>query len=180
MTELVTALMGIFIFTGVAMGPADLEAKAVSAPSYTVSMTGYNAVPGQTDSDPFTTASGAYSDPDVVAARSRDLAEELPFGTVIAIEPTDTSSPGCGYPAVADQVGLRVVADTMNARFTKKIDILFHNKMDDGRNPAKVFGKCEGVHVRVVGKIDVNKMPKNQSELALAVGLYTAKYAVAK
>ena len=179
MSETITALLGLFIFTSVAMGPAPLEAKAPATQSYLVSMTGYNAVPGQTDGDPYTTASGAYSDPDVVAARSRDLADELPFGTVIAIEPTDTSAPGCGYPQVAGQIGYRVVADTMNSRFTKKIDILFNNSDGSGHNPAKIFGSCQNVRVRVVGHVDINHMPKSQSELAAAIDPGSARYAVA-
>ena len=82
---LVTALTGFFVFAGVGGISTDTLMKAESTqaptyPTYSVAMTGYNAVPEQTDSDPTTTASGAYSDPDVVAARSVDLADELQIG----------------------------------------------------------------------------------------------------
>ncbi len=140
-------------------------------------MTAYNAVPWQTDEDPFTTASGAYSNPDIIAARSRDLADELPFGTVISITAA-SSSPNCGYEVVGDMIGLRVIADTMHARMTKKIDILFDidaKAKVGGKqvSAAKAFGVCKNVTIEVVGKIDTKRMPKNQLELQLALGRAT-------
>ena len=69
--------MGFFLFSG-----ANLAFPLSAAPSFTVTLTAYNAVPAQTDSDPFTTASGMYSNPDLVAARSplhsRKQGVELP------------------------------------------------------------------------------------------------------
>lgn len=138
-------------------------------------MTGYNAVPDQTDGDPLTTASGSFSDPDVVAARSEDLADELPFGTVISITPSATSSPNCGFDLVDGMVGLRVIADTMNARMHQKIDILLDSDMKvkvGGKptNPAKALGVCKDMTIEVVGHVDPKHMPKNQTELKLALG----------
>jgi 3D (Asp-Asp-Asp) domain-containing protein len=129
-------------------------------PTYTVAMTAYNAVPEQTDGDPHITASGAYSNPEVVAARSVDLAEDLPFGTVIQITAASTT-PGCGIDAVGDRVGYRVIADSMNSRMKNKIDILF-----DQHKTARTFGVCQEVQIKVVGQVDIKNMPKTQDELA--------------
>lgn len=169
--------MGFLLFTK--GGPVALPepVQPLHIPSYAVTLTAYNAVPEQTDSDPFVTASGAYSNPQVVAARSRDLAEELPFGTIVSIE-GPAEGKGCGYSVVRPLVGYRVIADTMNARFTKRVDVLFSDtanyKMADGstKNAGVVFGVCEGAKVSVVGKIDITKpsnMPRTQAELAMIV-----------
>jgi len=144
--------------------------------TYSVAMTGYNAVPEQTDSEPNVTASGAFSNPDIVAARSVDLADELPFGTVIEIVPsTATSTPNCGLSVVGPFLGFRVVADSMNARKRNQIDILFDSDVSarvGGKrmNPAITLGKCSNVSIRVVGHVDVKKMPKSQIELMAAIG----------
>lgn len=154
---------------------ADATPAPVALPTYTVAMTAYNAVPGQTDDTPHITASGAFSNPDLIAARSRDLAEQLPFGTVIEVISTDESN-NCGFELVKDQIGLRVIGDVMNARMSNKIDILF-DTTDTARaggktlNAARVLGRCSGVEIRVVGKIDIREMPKSQQELRLAVGV---------
>ena len=57
----------LLLSSGAAAMPA--RAAAPTLPSYTVTLTAYNAVPAQTDSNPLETASGAYSNPEVVAAR---------------------------------------------------------------------------------------------------------------
>lgn len=172
---LTTALIGLFLLSG----PAS---STPSMPPMHVAMTGYNAVPEQTDEDPFTTASGAFSDPDIVAARSVDLAEDLPFGTVIKVVPA-TSTPNCGASLVNDFIGLRVIADSMHPRKHNQIDIMFH--ADDyvragGKmvNPAIAFGVCKDVEIQVVGKIDTKNMPRSQQELAKMVG--KVQLAVAK
>ena len=172
-TFILTGLMAFFILTG--------GAGHASAPEFTTiitSLTGYNAVPAQTDGDPTTTASGAYSNPNVVAARSRDLADTLPFGTVIQIMPTDERSDSCGLNVVGNDIGYRVIADTMNARITNTIDVLFavgDTIQYNGKavNAARVLGTCSDVTVRIVGTIDLSrpsKLPKTQSELAAMVG----------
>lgn len=175
------ALIGLLTFSGstgaLANVPQTVQAQEDPAPAvlatYQVAMTSYNAVPAQTKADPSTTASGAYSNPEVVAARSRDLASELPFGTVIRIDAA-TSTPNCGYGAVSDQVGYRVIADTMAQRMTNKIDILLDqdNTVSIGGkslNPSRVLGLCRGVKISVVGHIDISDMPKTQTELAAMV-----------
>jgi 3D (Asp-Asp-Asp) domain-containing protein len=148
------------------------------APSLLVTMTAYNAVPDQTDGDPTITASGAFSNPEVVAARSRDLAEELPFGTVIRIERTSKDTPNCRFSEVEHQIGYRVIADTMHSRWTKKVDILLNEDntvADHGveRNPGVVLGVCSDVTITVVGSVDVGRMPTSQAELAKMFGKAT-------
>lgn len=117
------------------------------------------------------TASGARSNPEVVAARSRDLGTELPFGTVIALERTHADTPRCQFSKVDHLIGYRVIADTMNARFTNKVDVLFpaDETVAVGTrvvNPSIALGVCDQVQMRVVGKVDVNNMPATQEELA--------------
>lgn len=159
-------------------GAATLHASAAMAPdlqTYPVTLTAYNAVPEQTDNSPFETASGAYSNPEVVAARSQDLKDELPFGTIIEINgPTDPNN-SCGYNVVEPIVGYRIIADTMNARYTNRIDILFHTKSNyltkDGKmkNAGMILGICNGSSIRVMGHMNINKIPKTQAELAAIV-----------
>ncbi len=192
----VAALMGFIFMPGNASAPtpvvmASSTAKVASkesdepskrlatsreaASSHLVSMTAYNALPGQTDGDPSTTASGAYSNPEVVAARSRDLAEELPFGTVIRVERTAKDTPGCRFSQVESQIGYRVIADTMHQRWTHKIDILLDENNTvpvEGRelNPGIALGVCSDVKVTVVGSVDINRMPTTQAELQKMFG----------
>lgn len=171
--------MGIFLLSGtLSTVPATTTPIAIMSPSHTVTLTAYNAVPEQTDDDPFVTASGAYSNPDIVAARSRDLAEMLPFGTIIEIIGPTTSNNSCGYDVVAPIIGYRVIADTMNARYTDRIDILFHTDSNysrkDGstKNASKILGICTGASIRVVGYVDIRRQsntPKTQRELAALV-----------
>lgn len=151
--------------------------------SYTVKLTAYNAVPGQTDGDPLVTASGAYSNPEVVAARSRDLAASLPFGTVIALERTAIDTPRCQFDKVEHLIGYRVIADSMNSRFTQKLDVLLpidETVSVDGRmvSASRALGVCDQVNVRVVGKVNVKDIPASQSELARLID--GAELAVAK
>ena len=170
--------MGFLLLSGGAYTPVNTQ-KAVAESEYTVTLTAYNAVPEQTDGNPFETASGAYSNPEVVAARSRDFADELPFGTIIELEGSNISSGNtCGYSVVAPRIGYRVIADTMNARYTNRIDVLFHTKADytttdkGMKNTAQVLGICKGATIRVVGYVDIknpNRLPKTQKELVALI-----------
>ena len=166
--------MGFLLFSG-NVGATPIEANALVLPNYAVTLTAYNAVPEQTDDDPLVTASGAYSNPEIIAARSRDLADKLPFGTIIEIVGPSSLNNSCGYDIVAPIIGYRVIADSMNARYTSRIDILFHTesnyKMADGKikNAGNVLGICSGASVRVVGYIGINRIPKTQAELARLV-----------
>lgn len=142
-----------------------------AAPTYHVKLTGYNAVPSQTDGDPSTTAAGVSSNPEVIAARSQDLAGTLPFGTVIEITRTATDTPGCNFHKVEPQIGYRVIADTMNARWSNRIDVELdqHDKVKvDGRaiNPGVALGVCSNVTVKIVGRIKLDDIPDTQEELA--------------
>jgi len=176
-----SALTGLFVWSSVATGPLAVASttKIVipELPTYSVSMTGYNAVPEQTDGDPMTTASGAYSNPEIIAARSLDLADELPFGTVIEIiAQNSTSTPNCGFSVVKKYMGLRVIGDSMHPRKRNQIDVMFHTEpvvRAAGRvvNPAVALGVCKGIEIRVVGKVSIKSIPKTQKALRLAVGL---------
>jgi len=172
------ALTGFFVWSGIG-GTASQPATAVLSQTnavteiLSVKLTGYNAVPEQTDGDPHTTASGAFSNPEVIAARSRDLAETLPFGTVISFEAPDKKEFSCGYKTVEHLVGYRVIADTMHERKEKQIDVLFDmaNAVDVGgkaTNPAVATGICN-LTVRVVGKIPLKEIPATQEDLAKLV-----------
>ena len=175
------ALMGFLLLSG-AMGISPSPALAPRmpvSPTHVVTLTAYNAVPEQTDSDPLVTASGAFSNPEIVAARSRDLASELPFGTIIEIVGPSVSHNSCGYDIVAPIIGYRVIADTMNARYTSRIDVLFDTESNyslangNVKNAGVILGICDGVSIRVVGRIDVKNMhrlPKTQKELAALIG----------
>jgi 3D (Asp-Asp-Asp) domain-containing protein len=169
------ALMGFLLLSG---GTPSAEAKEEPViPSYTVALTGYNAVPEQTDDSPFETASGAYSNPEIIAARTVDLAEELPFGTIIEIDgSTSSSGDDCGYQMVKSHIGYRVIGDSMNRRLTNRVDVLFSTDANYTgkttgvvRNAADVIGICRGTTVRVVGYVDVNRIPKTQAELVQLV-----------
>ncbi|MEK7554070.1 MAG: hypothetical protein AAB517_01750 [Patescibacteria group bacterium] len=165
--------MGFLLLSGL---PAHAQApSAFVKPSYAVTLTAYNAVPEQTDNDPLITASGAFSNPEIVAARSSDLADELPFGTIVEIAGPSVSNNSCGYKIVSPIIGYRVIADTMNARYTNRIDILFHADsnytMAGGavKNAGTVLGVCSGASIRIVGQADINHIPKTQKELAALV-----------
>lgn len=156
--------------------PKTVAPAAPTKPSYTVALTAYNAEPDQTDENPFETASGAYSNPEIIMARSVDMADKLPFGTIVELSGSDiTSGDECGYDLVASHIGYRVIEDSMNAKFTKRIDVLFDSKANyvspngKSRNVANVLGICKGVTVRVVGYVDINHLPKTQSALAALV-----------
>ena len=86
-----------------------------------VTATMYNAVENQCDSDPLTTAGMYHIDPKKASdykwvALSRDLLKrwggQFDYGDTIRIENAGEKS------------GVYTVVDTMNPRFTKKIDIL--------------------------------------------------------
>lgn len=175
--------MGFSLLLGSASLPLGIAAlsnqtapAAPEKPSYTVALTAYNAVPNQTDDTPFETASGAYSNPEVVAARTRDLADKLPFGTIIEIDgSTSSSGDDCGYDMVAKHIGYRVIEDSMNARLTNRVDVLlgtdinYTSQKGNVRNAADVLGICKGTTIRIVGYVDVNHIPKTQAELARLV-----------
>ncbi len=189
MPVITIALMGFFALTGGSAAPVE-AAPTVSAESaeiialkeetafasaqgdevYTVKLTSYNAVPEQTDANPHETASGAYTNPEVVAARSIDLAEALPWGTVIAIERASEDTSNCGYGKAEHLIGYRVVADSMHTRKRAQIDVLL-NPADTvavrGKemNPSLALGICDGVTIRVMGKLDIKEIPETQEEL---------------
>ena len=177
-----TALMGLFVLTAPVtinpMGGAAFPQATAPAPSYSVAMTGYNAVDEQTDGDPLVTASGAFSNPEIIAARSVDLAGELPFGTVVEITRASTSTATCGYSLVDNMIGLRVIADSMHPRKRNQIDILFDTDStvrSGGKdmNAANVLGMCKDVHIKIVGYVNVNHLPHTQADLKARIDKQT-------
>jgi 3D (Asp-Asp-Asp) domain-containing protein len=150
-------------------------APLTTAAAYTVTLTSYNAVPAQTSPTPWITASGAASNSQVIAARSRDLASKLPYGTIIAIYgPSTDEGPNCGYDSVQNLIGYRVIADSMAARMHNKVDVMLnqHDKVAVGGqmiNPAVALGACTGVTVQVVGYVDPSAIPATQAQLASIV-----------
>lgn len=84
----------------------------------------YQAVQGQCDDDPFTTASGyrinvrkVKSGETKIVAVSRDLLKIYPYGSTIYVhQPVHLR-------------GCYKVEDTMNKRFTNRIDFLVHDKI---------------------------------------------------
>jgi 3D (Asp-Asp-Asp) domain-containing protein len=171
--------MGFLLFSGSAMAQP-VQAEALKQPSYVVALTAYNAVSEQTDGNPLETASGAYSNPEVIAARSQDLASELPFGTIIELDGPAAAQENCGFGVVAARIGYRVIGDAMNARYTNRVDVLLHTDkdyttIDKGmKNAAEILGICKGVTVRVVGYVDINHIPTTQAALAKLVAGGTA------
>lgn len=138
--------------------------------TFSVLLTSYNAVPEQTDHNPSITASGAYSNPEVIAARSVDLASDLPFGTVVEISRAADDTERCHFKTVSHQIGYRVIADSMHSRKRNQVDVLLdpqntvivHGKET---NPSVALGMCSDVTIRVVGRIKVSDIPQTQEEL---------------
>lgn len=164
---------------------SSLVAPAKADVTLTVRLTSYNAVPEQTDGDPTVTASGIPSNPEVIAARSHDLATSLPFGTVIALYRADNDTPGCGFKKVEHLIGYRVIADTTAKRFSKRVDVEFdqNDKVRvEGKkmNPSRAMGLCSNVTVKVLGKLPLNSIPDTQDELAALVDASQEKIAFAK
>lgn len=182
---LIAALAAVLLVpaaAGANASGAKTSAQTSSDPTLTVSMTAYNAVPAQTDSTPDTTSIGAYTNPSIIAARSDDLASELPYGTVIEVESAGSSA-SCGYGSVGSEIGLRVIADAMNVKEHDKVDILLPQKQTSAsgktENPADVLGLCKDVTIKIVGHINVSDIPQTQGELASALDS-SAQLAVAK
>lgn len=178
-----TALAGLLLLSNSSIADATSTSWTKVAPkeeptykSLTVLMSGYNALPGQTDDTPDVTASGTKPIPGVTAARSQDLAGELPYGTVIELVHTEKAlaSNGCGLSVLDGVEGYRVITDAMHPRKTNQIDLVFSTTrtvQHGGRelNRAQVFGLCDGMEVRIVGFIDLKDLPQSQGELKLAL-----------
>lgn len=95
--------------------------------SHDVHATVYNAVPEQTNSDPSHTAtmfrldlSNPYKHR--IVALSRDLLKIYPYHSIVCIT-------GTAYD------GEYIVEDTMNKRYTNRIDLLINSEMQIGNWP---------------------------------------------
>ena len=154
-----------------------LPASILTPATYSVTLTSYNAVADQTSPTPWITASGAHTNPEVIAARSHGLASQLPFGTIIAIMGPSSADDGpyCGYSSVSRLIGYRVIADTTNARFiAPRIDVQLdqNEKVNIGGkliNPSVALGACTGVQIQVVGYVSPQHIPQTQAALAALV-----------
>lgn len=90
--------------------------------THTVRATGYSSTPDQTDSTPFTTASGTRVRDGIIAANIYFNGRRIPFGTLVRI------------PEIyGDKIF--VVEDRMNIRYKNNIDIWFPE-----RSLARTFG----------------------------------------
>lgn len=112
-----------------------LIAFNVNAQKQKVHCTVYNAVPAQTNSDPSHTAtmfkldlSNPYKHK--IVALSRDLLKKFPYHSKVQIE-------GTAYD------GIYIVEDTMNKRYTDRIDILINLEMQIGSWPNVTITKIE-------------------------------------
>jgi 3D (Asp-Asp-Asp) domain-containing protein len=148
--------------------------SADDAETFSVLLTSYNAVPEQTDGNPLVTASGAFSNPEVIAAVSKDLKAAMPFGTIIEISRTAKDTERCHFAKVEPLIGYRVIADSMHSRKTNQVDVLLDASDTvtvNGKaiNPSVALGMCSDVSIRVVGRIKVSDIPATQEELRLMV-----------
>ena len=109
-------ILGLFMVSFSSSGKDQLVGNYKIVKTDMVIATAYNSLEGQTDSTPWTTASGTRCREGVIAAN------HLPIGTKVLID---------GY---GDRVF--TVEDRMNARYKKRIDIWF-GSYDD----AMKFGK---------------------------------------
>jgi len=192
MPVITIALMGFFAFTGgpaaspeattesvasetaeysaIALHETPVLARSQANDVYTVKLTSYNAVPEQTDSTPNVTASGAPTNPEVMAARSVDLKGALPWGTVIALERTASDTENCHYGKVEHLIGYRVIGDSMHSRKRSQIDVLLDQNdtvVVNGKevNPSVALGVCTDVTIRVIGSLSIKELPETQEEL---------------
>ena len=99
-----------------ALGPKGIPINYKVVDKGTILASAYNSLPGQTDSSPWTTASGTRCREGVIASN------HFPIGTKIYLE---------GPKGFKGKVF--VVEDRMNKRYGKKIDIWFRH-YDDARN----------------------------------------------
>lgn len=139
-----------------AMLPSFAGLHSAEKPAYTLLSTAYNSLPEQTDDTPFETATGEQTQPGIIAL-SRDLLEEIPYGSVVEIvdvRPRVEEPNGCGatmttirrmetYPGLT--AGQFRVADTMHRRKTEQLDMWLEHYDDAIR-----WGRCEVTIVPVL------------------------------
>jgi len=99
-----------------------------------VTVTSYNSLVGQTDSTPNITATGTRTRYGVVAV-SRDLVRAYGYGAKLKIVSWNRIN-GCN-PNIIPANTVFIIEDTMNARFSRKIDIWLPT-----RTQSINFGKC--------------------------------------
>jgi 3D (Asp-Asp-Asp) domain-containing protein len=98
------------------------DMSSFSLASTTVTVTAYSATESETDDTPDLTADMSNSRIGLIAV-SRDMLSYLDYGQVVVLPP----------------YGIFRVSDTMNPRFTHRVDILHSSKRS-----AKLFGRHDG------------------------------------
>jgi len=97
-------------------------------PTYRVRATGYNSHASQTDSTPFITATGARTQPGIIAV-SRDLLdEEIPYGSLVRLKDLGNFHNGRGHGKHQDFLDAQdifIVEDTLHWRKRNQIDVWF-------------------------------------------------------
>jgi 3D (Asp-Asp-Asp) domain-containing protein len=97
-------------------------------PSLILKATGYNSAVNQTDTTPFTTATGARTRWGIIAV-SRDLLEQsIPYGSLVRIHDLGGYRNGRGhgrFQGLLDEQRLFIVEDTMHRRKRQQIDVWF-------------------------------------------------------
>lgn len=137
------ALVGRAATAKAAVKAAVRRKVATTGPTYTVTATAYEAVPGQTDDEPFVTADNSFIKPHYGShkrwmALSRDLLRQwggkFRYGDKVRVT---------GMPNNLD--GVYTVHDTMNRRHRHCMDVLVHpsERLD-------VF--CKGIKIQKVSQ----------------------------
>jgi 3D (Asp-Asp-Asp) domain-containing protein len=102
--------------------------SAWAAKSFIVTSTAYTSSVRETDSTPFITATGARTRFGIVAV-SRDLLPMLPYGSQVRLEDLGSvSGRGRGQFDYLFRNTIFVVEDTMNPRFSWRMDIWMPNR----------------------------------------------------
>ena len=110
--------------------------KKIVTDKIKVRVTSYNPEVAQNDSSPCIGANGtdvcklAKSGVKLIAV-SRDLRKKFPYGTMARVESDNPSIAGCYQ-----------VEDTMNARFTKRIDLFFLTRKENKGGYAFISNNC--------------------------------------
>lgn len=102
--------------------------SAWAASTFVVTSTAYTSSLRETDSTPFITATGARTRFGIVAV-SRDLLPTLPYGSQVRLEDLGSvSGRGRGQFDYLFRNTVFVVEDTMNRRFSWRMDIWMPNR----------------------------------------------------
>ncbi|MEZ4630385.1 MAG: hypothetical protein R2880_06720 [Deinococcales bacterium] len=94
----------------------------------TLKATGYNSMVGQTDSTPYTTATGSKTRFGIIAVSRDLLGKELPYGSMVRLHDLGhykTGADAGSFQDLFDAEDIFIVEDTMHPRKRQQIDIWF-------------------------------------------------------